>query len=151
MVLMGGGSMESDSAQRSISRYQHTIAGVLIAIILVDVGIMIYRRMNRAEYTIERQQMNFVFRFDPNTAEAEELEAVPGLNRKLAQAIVEYRQEYQRHYPQRPVFVQAADLTAVTGISEKTIIKAHEFLVFPGQKTTSRTLDDIQSLDDLDD
>lgn len=124
--------MESEFSQQSIiRRYQRTIAGILITIILVDVGIMVYRRVNRAEYTLERQQMNFVFRFDPNTADAEELEVVPGFNRKLARAIVEYRLDYQRHYPQRSAFMQAADLTAVKGISEKTITRARDFLTFP--------------------
>jgi hypothetical protein len=151
MIQVGELSMESDSAERSIiSRYQRTIAGVLIAIILVDVGIMIYHRANRAQYTLERQQMNFVFRFDPNTAKAEELEVVPGLNRKLAQAIIDYRLEYRRHYPQRPAFMQAADLTAVKGISEKTMNKVQEFLVFPGQEKTNKKSNDIGVSNDLD-
>jgi hypothetical protein len=127
--------MDGDSSERGIiSRYHRTIAGVLIAIILADVGVMIYRKYDSAKYTIEREKMDFVFRFDPNFASVEELEVVPGLNRKLAGAIVEYREEYRKHYPERTVFLRADDLGRVKGISEKTITKAEEYLIFPDEE-----------------
>jgi predicted nucleic acid-binding OB-fold protein len=124
--------------QQLVRRNRLVIAGVLIAIILLDVGVIVYRKIDHAEYVVEYQPMNFVVHFDPNSAQVDELEVLPGLNRNLAQAIVDYREESQRYYPDRTVFMQAADLMQVKGISEKTITQAEKFLIFPQKATPEK-------------
>ena len=67
-------------------------------------------------------------RIDPNTAEWQDLAAIPDLGEKRAKAIVEFRDA--RRATRNPVFTSADDLLAIRGIGVATVTKLKPYLVF---------------------
>jgi len=120
------------SREHSFRNYYDVIAVVLVIVIIVDVSRIVWRKYRQPEIRVD--QMNsfrFSARINPNEAAAVDLECLPGLNEKLANAIVEYRGEYQRRYPHRLVFANLQDLKRIKGISDKLLLKISPYLVFP--------------------
>lgn len=62
------------------------------------------------------------FRLNPNTADREELDLLPGIGERLADAIIEAREELQ--------FEEAKDLMRVPSIKQKTLAKFERYLEF---------------------
>lgn len=76
-------------------------------------------------------------RIDPNTADADELAALPTLGEKRAKAIVEYRERFGASAT-KPVFVEPSDMLRIRGIGAATLDQIRPFLKFPStQPTTS--------------
>ncbi|MFN2222261.1 MAG: helix-hairpin-helix domain-containing protein, partial [Candidatus Promineifilaceae bacterium] len=71
---------------------------------------------------------------DLNQASAPELAALPGIGQKLAEKIVEYRQE--NHY-----FSEAADLAAVPGISDQMVGELEKHLIVQIPDAAQKTPD----------
>jgi DNA uptake protein ComE-like DNA-binding protein len=67
-------------------------------------------------------------RLDPNTAEWQDLAALPNLGEKRAKAIVEFREA--RRATRDPVFTSADDLLLIKGIGVATVTKLKPYLVF---------------------
>lgn len=69
-------------------------------------------------------------RIDPNTADWNDLAAIPNLGEKRAQAIAAYRDAH-KGASRGPVFRSADDLMAVRGIGYATATKLKPYLIFP--------------------
>ena len=67
-------------------------------------------------------------RIDLNTAEWQDLAALPNLGEKRARAIIEFREA--RRSTRNPVFTSADDLLAIRGIGVATVVKLRPYLVF---------------------
>ena len=67
-------------------------------------------------------------RIDPNTADWQDLAALPNLGEKRAKAIVEFREA--RQATRHPVFTSADDLLAIKGIGVATVTKLKPYLIF---------------------
>ena len=81
-----------------------------------------YRSGNRQEAGIPLIEAAQTGTIDVNSADAEELTALPGIGETLAGLIVAEREE---HGP----FLYAEDLTAVKGIGPKTLEKFREMIL----------------------
>ena len=69
-------------------------------------------------------------RIDPNTADWNDLAAIPNLGEKRAQAITAYRDSH-KGASGGPVFRSADDLMVVRGIGYATATKLKPYLIFP--------------------
>jgi preprotein translocase subunit SecF len=114
-------------------KYSNWIAGLLVLLIVVDLVLIGWRKYQTTPIIEIGGGTDFKFQFDPNTATADEMEYLPGLNRQLAEAIVAYRKDLKRHYPERIAFKNRDDLTRIKGISEKRLSQAEDFLIFPSE------------------
>ncbi|MDB5294994.1 MAG: hypothetical protein JWO31_977, partial [Phycisphaerales bacterium] len=76
-------------------------------------------------------------RLDPNTAEWQELVAIPTLGEKRARAIVEYRQEWAARHAGAPAYKAATDLSVVKGIGPSMTDALERYLTFPATATTA--------------
>ena len=74
-----------------------------------------------------------VDRIDPNTATRGMLAALPNVGEKLAEAIVEYREQFAKKNPGRPVFTRTEDLRNVRGIGPAKVESLQNYLIFPAQ------------------
>ena len=72
-------------------------------------------------------------RIDPNTADWQDLAALPNLGEKRARAIVAFRDA--RQATRHPVFTSVDDLLAIRGIGVATVTKLKPYLVFPAPAT----------------
>jgi hypothetical protein len=71
-------------------------------------------------------------KLDPETASAEDLEAVPGLGRRLAAAIVEHRTRVRPELPGGArVYQTSDDLLKVPGVSPAMVKSLAPYLLFP--------------------
>lgn len=66
-----------------------------------------------------------------NTATAEQIDMLPGMSRKKAEAVVEYRNTNGK-------FKTLDDLMKVKGIKQRTIDKIKDYIIFEGQTTLKR-------------
>jgi len=71
-------------------------------------------------------------RINPNVASWASLARLPGIGRVRAQAIVEYRDQYNNksNQPDLPAFKTADDLQNIKGIGPKTAEQLSEHLIF---------------------
>jgi len=69
-----------------------------------------------------------VDRIDPNTADWQDLAALPNLGEKRAKAIVAFRESHLA--AGHPVFASADDLLLIKGIGVATVTKLKPYLVF---------------------
>jgi competence ComEA-like helix-hairpin-helix protein len=67
---------------------------------------------------------------NPNTAEAESLIRLPDVGFSLADAIIDYRNDYKKNNNGRPAFETSEDLQNVKGIGPKTIQNMKDLLKF---------------------
>jgi DNA uptake protein ComE-like DNA-binding protein len=109
------------------------IVGLLVLVIIVDISVITYRKTSPTQPIIKQAQMDFKWQFDPNKASVGELEYLPGLTTKIAQAIVNYREEVYRYFPDRKVFSNLNDLKKVKGLTEKKLVVVKDFLIFPNE------------------
>jgi len=122
-------------------RYHLLIAGLFVGIIIVDASIIAYRLLDSGEVAVGRDQIRQIsFRLDPNSASAEALSQLPGLNVRQAQSIVDYREHAVVLSGQR-VYTSVADLDAVPGIGAKTIEKIRDYLCFTQPDETDGSTD----------
>jgi len=75
---------------------------------------------------------------DPNSAEWQELAAIPGLGEKKARTLVEFRERWLKTHPNDPPFRGPSDLRLVKGIGPATVSNMLPYLYFPsaGNPTT---------------
>jgi len=125
-----------DSSQdRSLRRYYSIVATVLMIVIVTDLVLIGVRTFSRSNVTVSQVEKGVgAVKLNPNTAEAEDLECVPGIDGKTARAIVDYRDEYRRRFPGRSVFGAISDMRRVKGVTERMLTEASPFLVFGDQK-----------------
>jgi competence ComEA-like helix-hairpin-helix protein len=122
-------------------RYHLLIAGLFLGIIIVDASIIAHRLLDSSEVGVDRDQIRQIsFRLDPNSASAEALSQLPGLNVRQAQSIVEYRERAVVLSGQR-VYTSAEDLDAVPGIGAKTLEKIRDYLCFTQPDETDGSTD----------
>ena len=76
-------------------------------------------------------------RIDPNSANWEELAAIPSLGEKRSKAIVEYRDGVRARDPAAVVFRSANDLMRVRGIGRATADNLKPYLIFPGERAST--------------
>ena len=67
-------------------------------------------------------------RIDPNTADWQDLAALPNLGEKRAKAIVDFRES--RRATRHPVFASPDDLLLIRGIGVATVTRLKPYLVF---------------------
>ena len=60
--------------------------------------------------------------------------ALPNVGEKLAAAIIEYREEFQKSHPGRPVFLQPDDLRHVRGIGTAKVESMQAYFTFPATR-----------------
>ena len=126
------------SREHPFRSYYDVIAVVLVIVIMVDVSRIVWRKYRQPEIQVGQiNSFRFSSRINPNEATAVDIECVPGLNEKLAKALVDYRGEYQRRYPHRLVFTNLQDLKRIKGISDKVLLKISPYLVFPSKPRDS--------------
>ncbi|MFZ9792427.1 MAG: ComEA family DNA-binding protein [Gemmataceae bacterium] len=75
---------------------------------------------------LEKPKKNLNLKLDPNTATISELQALPGIGLKLANNIINKRENM--------VFLNAADLLKVPGIGKKTFEKVAPFIEIQNEK-----------------
>jgi DNA uptake protein ComE-like DNA-binding protein len=75
-------------------------------------------------------------RIDPNSASEAELAAIPTLGEKRAEAIVEFRRQYNARHPNRPAFTILPDLEQVSGIGPAMAEMMEPYLVFQAAPAT---------------
>jgi DNA uptake protein ComE-like DNA-binding protein len=73
-------------------------------------------------------------RINPNTAEWQDLAALPNLGEKRAKLIVAFREA--RRSSRNPVFSSADDLLAIRGIGVATVTKLKPYLIFQAAPAT---------------
>jgi DNA uptake protein ComE-like DNA-binding protein len=76
-------------------------------------------------------------RIDPNTASEAELAAIPMLGEKRAEAIVEYRRQFNSRHPERRAFTVLSDLEQIPGIGPATAETMEPYLVFQAAPATN--------------
>lgn len=76
-------------------------------------------------------------RIDPNTASEAELAAIPSLSEKRAEAIVEYRRQFNSGHPERRAFTVLSDLEQIPGIGPATAETMEPYLVFQAAPATN--------------
>ena len=76
-------------------------------------------------------------RIDPNTASEAELAAIPNLGEKRAEAIVEFRRQFNSRHPQRRAFTALSDLQRISGIGVATAETMEPYLVFQAAPATN--------------
>lgn len=120
-------------------RYYDMMAWLLLAIIAADLAVIAYRKLSPADLTVDSgNRVDFTLRIDPNSAGIFDWQCLPGINQKLARAIVEYRTEYQNRFPGRTVFARPDDLKRIKGISERKLAQLIPYLNFPQRKTQTQ-------------
>jgi DNA uptake protein ComE-like DNA-binding protein len=120
-------------------RYYDLMAWLLLGVIAVDLAVIVYRKYSPADLKVDRTtRVEFPLQVDPNTAGAFDLQCVPGINKKMAQAIIEYRTEYQSRFPGRVVFPGPEALKRIKGISEKKLLQLIPYLTFPKPNPQTR-------------
>jgi DNA uptake protein ComE-like DNA-binding protein len=126
------------SREHPVRSYHDIIAAVLVIVIMADVSRIVWRKYRQPEIQVgQTDTFQFSSRVNPNEAAAVDIECLPGLNEKLAKAIVDYRGEYQRRYPLRLVFANLQDLKRIKGISDKLLLKISPYLFFPPKPSDS--------------
>lgn len=80
------------------------------------------RKEDEDNQEVKENALDENFRLNPNTADREELDLLPGIGERLADAIIEAREELQ--------FEEAKDLMRVPGIKHKTLAKFERYLDF---------------------
>ena len=73
---------------------------------------------------------------DPNTASRGALSEIPGVGQTLAQAIIDYREQFQKSHPGQPAFTRPEDMRRVRGIGVAREESLQEFLQFPALPST---------------
>jgi hypothetical protein len=77
-------------------------------------------------------------RLDPNTADVNDLIALPTLGEKRAEAIVEFREKQRARGRPEPIFHTAEDLLAIKGFGPATVDTMRPYLTFPpGHSSTT--------------
>lgn len=66
-----------------------------------------------------------------NTATAEQIDMLPGMSKKKAQAVIDYRTANGK-------FKTVDDLMKVQGIKQKTVDKIKDYIIFEGETTLKR-------------
>lgn len=74
-------------------------------------------------------------RLNPNTADADDLAAIPNLGEKRAAEIVEYRENFLRQHPKSLAFRSLNDLDRLKGFGPATEANLAPYLVFGGSTT----------------
>ncbi len=113
-------------------RYQDLIAALLVIVILVDLAVILRQSRRAVPLKVVHTGSQLSFRFDPNLATIDELQAIPGFNRKSAEKLVAYRTEYLKRFPNRVTFQNLSDIGKITGLSDKSLSEASDYLTFPG-------------------
>ncbi len=124
---------------KSVREYQSTLIILLGIIIIIEIAIIVYRKYHHPEIIIRNSgsMLLSLRKLDINSANVEELSAIPGISRKLAENIVTYRENYHRRFPSRKVFKKPEDLLKVKGISRKILSKITNFITFSATKFDS--------------
>ncbi|HZL36575.1 MAG TPA: helix-hairpin-helix domain-containing protein [Tepidisphaeraceae bacterium] len=78
-------------------------------------------------------------KLDPNTADWQELAAIPNLGQKKAKAIVAFREQWLTQHPGNPPFHSPQDLRQVKGIGPATASNMMPYLIFPNASPISTT------------
>ena len=114
--------------------------GAMIAIL---VGITLYltvRLVIYPAYVSDPQpehpprEQELADRIDPNTADWQELSALPLIGDKKAQDIVAYREQYMVQNHSSIAFSTVRDLMNIRGIGTATTQQLEPYLIFPGQR-----------------
>ncbi len=128
----------SEYQKSSYRRYYDVTAWLLIIIIAADLAVITYRKFIPVDLKVDHAgRIDFPLQVDPNTAGFFDLQCLPGINKNLARAIIEYRTEYQKRFPGRTVFTRPEDLRRIKGVSERILSQFISRLTFPGAGTQS--------------
>jgi len=126
------------SSTSAFRRYADLVVGLLVLIVLIDLGLIVYRKHQGSSVEVDRsRQVNYFFRVDPNTAREEDLADIPGLTQTAARKITAYRTKHQDGQSGKVVFNNLEDLARVPGLSERMLQKATPFLTFPPRTPTT--------------
>lgn len=71
-------------------------------------------------------------RIDPNTAQWQELAALPNIGEKRAKEIIAYREKFTVSNPGRRAFDRAEDLLNIKGFGFAIVTQLRPYLIFPG-------------------
>ncbi len=118
----------ANNRKHVLRSYYNLVIIILVAVIIIDLATIIHRKNYRSDIKIiagDELQCN------PNTATAEELAMIPSITYTQAQAIVAYRINYQKKYPNRTVFKGTDDLYPIKGMSKNKLAKIKKFFKFP--------------------
>ena len=116
---------------------QRRVLAVLLAA-LVAYGVV--RRISHPAYIDAPQppagdrSEELADKLDPNTADAADLAALPGLGDKRAKAIVARRDKIHARDPSAVVFTGPDDLYPISGFGRSTVEQLRPFLTFPATR-----------------
>jgi DNA uptake protein ComE-like DNA-binding protein len=114
----------------------------MAVVLVVVLAVLVWRSFSNPAFipkpqpTTPLRSSELADRLDPNTANWQELVAIPTLGEKRAQAIVDYRQDWQKRHPGVPAYLVPTDLAAVKGIGGSMIQAISPFLLFPSPPAT---------------
>jgi len=136
MMMPGEGDVLWTARQRT----------ALLMILVPVIAYIVVRTLRNPAYVpdpqpIEPSRANeLADRIDPNTADVETLGALPTLGEKRAKLIVEYRDRYQKLFPNAgPVYQRPEDLLRIRGIGVATVEQIKPFLTFSTSTTAPTT------------
>ena len=136
--MAGGWSRWSD--RWALDRLQRKTLVVLIGLLLAYVAVRL--ALNPAAIDDPQpvqgdRAAELADRLDPNTADAGELAALPGIGLKRAEAIVARRDLVRQRHADAVAFKSIDDLYTVTGFGRSMVETIKPYLVFPRTPTGS--------------
>ncbi len=108
--------------------------GVLLVLLLIFLGIQLYRRPMRWSSGIRLRQTAALLTprtVDPNTAGWASLIRLPGLGPSRVAQLLAYRQRWLQGHPREIVFRRLNDLGAIPGFGPVTLRHLAAYLRFP--------------------
>jgi DNA uptake protein ComE-like DNA-binding protein len=104
---------------------------VFSVVFVINVGIIAWEKFYRSPLDVSNASANnLVLRFNPNTATINQLQTIPGLNSKSAQAIIQFRDDYQKSLPGQLPYKCLDDLKKAKGITKRHLAKCQNYLFF---------------------
>jgi len=103
---------------------------ILVAVLIV-VGFALVPAFAQDAQPAQPKKPKIEGKININTATAEQIDMLPGLSKKKAQAVVDYRTANGK-------FKTLDDLAKVQGIKQKTIDRIKDYVIFEGETTLKR-------------
>lgn len=140
------GWWERRAAHLSLDPSQRRVLAILLGLLILYGGVRFALQpvyIDDPQPPAGDRSAELADRLDPNTADAAELSALPGIGDKRAKAIVAWREKVRLRDGKANPYESADDLYKVAGFARATVEQLTPYLVFP---TTQKLADEIRTL-----